>query len=116
MGKLFVYGGLGGAIKGVNPIDMIYHAKQMEGWLLPRWLLSGGMLRMLPRVRSTTARVAGGLSGGWSSSTFRDTTLEGMQEAFTALESEGFTGTKLRIRFDNHTESAKTSSPETTQQ
>jgi len=64
-GKLFVYGGLGGAIKGVNPIDMIYHAKQMEGWLLPRWLLSGGM---------------------------------------------------LRIRFDNHTESAKTSSPETTQQ
>ena len=48
-GKVFVYGGLGGAVTGINPIDMIYHAKQLEGWLLPRWLLSGGLFRMPAR-------------------------------------------------------------------
>lgn len=99
-GSLYIYGGLGGAVTGVNPIDLIYGAKKLNGWLLPRWLTSGNMLlNALPRIRAATARVGAGLAGGWSSSSFVDTTLDTAHGDFVALKEAGLTGKKLRIRF-----------------
>ena len=108
-GSLYVYGGLGGPVTGVNPIDLIYHAKNLNGWLLPRWLSSGNMLlNVVPRIRAATARVGCGLAaGGWSSSQFVDTTLDAAHADFVALRDGGLTGKKLRIRFDAATAEEK---------
>jgi hypothetical protein len=93
----------------VNPIDLIYHAKNLNGWLLPRWLSSGNMLlNVVPRIRAATARVGCGLAaGGWSSSQFVDTTLDAAHADFVALRDGGLTGKKLRIRFDAATAEEK---------
>jgi len=98
-GKVWVYGVLAGNLAGINPINLIYHHKKLEGFLLTRWLMAGGMLRALPRIRSATSVVAAGLQDGWSKTEFKDTSLESMFADFLQLRKDGFTNKKLRIRF-----------------
>jgi len=98
----FVYGGLSREpVGGVNPIDLIYHRKQLKGWLLTNWVLAGGMFSTLPRLRAARLLVNPGLKpGGWAESKFIDCTLDGMFERFLAMyNTSGFTDAKLRIRF-----------------
>ena len=97
-GKVYVYGVLAGPMENIDPINMIYYKKKLEGFLLSRWLLGGGMLRTVARVRSTTSAVAAGLENGWSKTEFVETTMESMLEDFIQLRKDGFTNKKLCIR------------------
>ena len=40
-------------VGGINPIDLIYHEKQVKGWFLGAWVKSGGMLAMLGSILAT---------------------------------------------------------------
>lgn len=113
-GKIFVYGGLSGPVAGVEVTDLIYNQKQIHGWWLTEWITGGGVVQTLARLRSTTSKVTAGLAGGWSSSTFADTTLETMHGDFIKQQAAGATGTKMRIRFD--TSPADTETPADTEQ
>jgi NADPH:quinone reductase-like Zn-dependent oxidoreductase len=107
-GVCFVYGGLSAQpVGGIDPMDLIYRRKRLEGWLLPNWLSDGGQARMLMRVRAATAEVNAGLAdaaGGWSRSRFIDTPLDEAWPTFLDMYQKngagGFTDRKLRIRFD----------------
>lgn len=96
-GTVFCYGGLNGALDGISPLDLIYSNKKLEGWLLNRWLLDGGEAEVGPRIHATTSRCVQGLSGGWSKSIFRNTSLDRVQLDLLSLIRDGATGTKLRI-------------------
>jgi len=101
-GTCFVYGGLSSQPVGnINPIEMIYHKKQIKGWLLTNWLTEGGLLRTLGRLRRARKLVNPGLkAGGWAESKFVDCELETAWSRFIEMyESSGFTDRKLRIRF-----------------
>jgi NADPH:quinone reductase len=109
-GTLFVYGKL--AQEGcshIQPIDLIYRRKKLEGWYLGAWVAAGDSISMLMRIRAATACVHAGLVGdGWATSQFKDCKIENMWENFVDMwKSSGFTGRKLRIRFD-----AEVASPE----
>jgi len=100
----YVYGGLSDKPVGnINVTDLIYKRKQVKGWFLTNWLMAGGGIRTLLRIRRAGSIVNPGLSGGWSSSTFVDCSMEEMWSKFTAMRADrgsgGFTGRKLRIRF-----------------
>jgi NADPH:quinone reductase len=99
---LFVYGSLSGTpCSGIEPLDLIYRKKRVEGWLLPTWLLNGDPVTMLMRIRAATSAVHGGLvKGGWAESQFDDCTMSNMIDRFRELIDNGFTGRKLRIRMD----------------
>lgn len=98
-GTVFVYGGLAGRAGGINPIDMIYNGKKLEGFFLSSWIGEGGVIRMAPRMLSAGGKVTAGLKkGGWSSSQFSDTTLENVKEDLMKLLDGESTGKKLRIR------------------
>lgn len=100
-GTLFVYGTLGGDISGINPIDLIYRQKQVKGFFLSDWLSYGGNTIMsVPRIVWAAKKVSAGLQGGWSSSQFKDTTLEKAKDDTVQLKDSTSTGQKLRIRFD----------------
>jgi len=105
--KTFLYGALSEQpAGGFNPMDLIYKKKQVEGWLLPNWLMHGGTLKMLLRIRRTRKIVNLGLrEGGWAQSQFDDVSMEEWLEKFLSMRASsgkgGFTGRKLRIRFDN---------------
>jgi NADPH:quinone reductase len=101
---LFVYGSLSGSpCSGIEPLDLIYRKKRLEGWLLPTWLLNGDPVTMLMRIRAATAAVHGGLAkGGWAESQFDDCTMSTMIDRFRELIENGFTGRKLRIRMDGN--------------
>lgn len=107
-GSYFTYGGLSGKpCSGINPIDMIYGKKTVEGFFLPTWLAGTGTVNMLLRLRTASAVVLPALNGGWSSSQFTDCSLDNMFESFVQLWKSGFTGKKLRIRMiDEATELA----------
>jgi hypothetical protein len=105
-GSVYVYSGLTGRVENVDPMALIYHEQKLKGYFLnERWIRQGGTLRMLPRITTASRKVNGGLKrGGWSSSQFKDTTLENAQADFVKLRDSGITGHKLRIRLDLSTE------------
>jgi len=98
----YVYGALSERPVGnVSPLDLIYHKKHVEGWLLTGWLMAGGTMQMLSRARAATALVNPGLKpDGWCSSQFEDCAIDEFFEKFHALREGSATGRKLRIRLD----------------
>ena len=103
-GTHFAYGTLGGrTCEGVLMTDLSYNKKKFEGWLLTNWILEHGKgLSTLMRINAATKTVHRGLANnGWSSSKYFDVQLENMWETFLGMKTKsGFTGRKLRIRFD----------------
>eukprot|EP00944_MAST-04C_sp_MAST-4C-sp1_P013573 g13573.t1 len=102
-GTCFVYGKLSNrACDGIEMTELSYKRKKFEGWLLTNWLLENGKgLGALSRLNAATKVVHSGLGNGWSSSTFHDCSLDNMWETFLDMRNKsGFTGRKLRIRFD----------------
>lgn len=98
-GLLTVYGKLSReGCSGIQPLDLIYRKKKLEGFYLGTWV-QGDMF--LQRLRTATALVNGGLvDGGWASSQFVDCSVDNMWSEFLRMWKEsGFTGKKLRIRF-----------------
>jgi len=54
----FVYGALSGwTVDGVAATDLIYHQKQLKGWLLTDWIQRGGTLAVLLRIRAASKLV-----------------------------------------------------------
>lgn len=106
-GSVYTYGRLSGQPFSVEPVQLVYFKKKLEGWFLPTWLMSGGMFATTRRVSAASACVNAGLSteDGWSRSQFVDCTMDTMWEEFLqmflAIDKGGFTGKKLRIRFDS---------------
>jgi NADPH:quinone reductase-like Zn-dependent oxidoreductase len=106
-GTLFQYGKLSGQpCGGIEMTDLSYHKKKFEGWLLTNWILEFGKgLSTLMRLRAATACVHEGLSSttgsGWAVSQFEDCDLDNLWAKFLDMKtSSGFTGRKLRLRFD----------------
>lgn len=100
----FLYGGLSEQpVGGLPVVDLIYHSKKVEGWLLTNWLMGGGKIQMMRRISAASATVSPALgSGGWAASQFEDCAMEEMFPKLCAMRanrgSGGFTGLKLRIR------------------
>jgi hypothetical protein len=68
---------------------------------LSNWIAQGGTLGTVPRMMKAGANVNSGLNqGGWSSTQFKDTTLENAQGDISTLLNGSITGQKLRIRLD----------------
>lgn len=102
-GTCFVYGGLSKQnVSNVDPIGLIYHSKQLQGFFLTKWIESGGTLATIRRVGKATKMVNEGLKeGGWAESSFVDCKMEDMHSKFVEMyNKDGFTGKKLRIRID----------------
>lgn len=116
-GTLYVYGRLSNeGCSGIQPLDLIYRKKRVEGWLLTNWLLAGDSMSMLLRIRAATALVHAGLEkeDGWSTSRFSDCTIHEMKDRFVEMvKDKGFTGNKLRIRFVEPEEAAATAAAAT---
>lgn len=98
-GTVYVYGGLAGKVENIDPMDLIYRKKQVRGFLLTSWIKAGGTVATLPRMMSASRKVNSGLKDGWSSTQFKDTTLEKAQDDIVALLKSKATGQKLRIVF-----------------
>mmetsp|Transcript_18625 Transcript_18625/g.25648 ORF Transcript_18625/g.25648 Transcript_18625/m.25648 type:complete len:350 (-) Transcript_18625:418-1467(-) len=100
-GTVYVYGVLAGKVENVSPMDLIYRQKKINGFHLSSWLRSGGHLKTVLRLSAAGKKVNSGLKpGGWSSSTFKDTTLENAHADIVELLGSSATGQKLRLRFD----------------
>ena len=99
-GLLVVYGKLSNeGCSGIQPLDLIYRRKKVEGFYLGSWV-QGDMF--FQRLRTATALVHGGLTSenGWAASQFSDCTIDEMWSEFVKMWNEsGFTGKELRIRF-----------------
>lgn len=103
-GTVFLYGGLAGRAQNINPIDMIYKEKKLQGFYLTNWIKSGGVLSTLSRIRAASGKVTANLSeGGWAATQFVDTTLENAHSDLVKVLSnkQSSTNQKLRIRMDN---------------
>jgi NADPH:quinone reductase-like Zn-dependent oxidoreductase len=102
-GTCFVYGALSNSnVSNVKPLDLLYHQKHLEGFLLMTWIESGGTLATIRRMGKATKLVNEGLAdGGWASSTFVDCSMDDMFSKFLEMWNKaGFTGKKLRIRMN----------------
>ena len=104
-GTLFVYGKLSNqGCSGIQPLNLIYRKKKLEGFLLTNWIFQGdNSVSMLMRLRAATSCVHEGLAvkDGWSTSQFKDCSIDTMWTDFvTMYQATGFTGAKLRIKFD----------------
>jgi NADPH2:quinone reductase len=100
-GTVNVYGALAGRVENVDPMALIYQEKKLKGFFLKTWLMQGGTLSMLFRLMSASRKVNSGLKqGGWSSSQFKDTTMENAQADIVKALDSSITGQKLRIRFN----------------
>ena len=102
-GTCFVYGMLSRLPVGnIAPLELIYKRKEIKGWLLTNWLMGGGQLRMLKRLRDARLAVNPGLKpGGWSETRFVDCKLADVWGTFLPMyNTGGFTDAKLRVRFD----------------
>jgi NADPH2:quinone reductase len=99
-GTVNVYGALAGRVENVDVMALTYQEKKLQGFYLGSWLMQGGTLSALFRLMSASRKVNSGLKqGGWSSSRFKDTTMETAQTDIVKLLDGGTTGQKLRIRF-----------------
>lgn len=97
-GSVWVYGRLAPEPVGqVQPLDLIYRGKKLQGWLLTAWLMKGGPLRALVRSIRTSAKVGKYLTSVFASD-FQDTSLKDMHASYCALQERGRTGAKMRVR------------------
>jgi len=121
-GTVFVYGRLSNEAARVQPTDLIYFGKKLEGFLLGGrghscWLRldgAGNMVRTLGKLNAAGKAVMPALGqGGWAESRFVDCSLEEMQGRISALLTEGATNKKLRIRFGDTNPVIETPVPET---
>jgi NADPH:quinone reductase-like Zn-dependent oxidoreductase len=100
-GTVYIYGGLAGKAENINPLDLIYKEKKIKGFFLSSWIKKGDPVRMIARMIATGSKVNAGLAnGGWSSSQFKDTTMEHIQADLVKHIESSATGAKLRVRFD----------------
>lgn len=100
-GTVYLYGTLAGKVAGIDPIDMIYHGKKLKAFSLENWIRQGGLLATAIRLKMAGGKVNDGLGeGGWSRTSFMDTTLENVQADAVRLIEKSATGQKLRVRFD----------------
>ena len=100
-GSVYIYGGLAGKAENINPLALIYQEKELKGFFLSSWIQKGDPVRMIARMMAAGSKVNAGLAnGGWSSSQFKDTTMENAQADVVKLMESSATGAKLRIRFD----------------
>lgn len=98
-GTVYVYGGLAGRAANIDPMAVIYHQKQVKGFLLTSWIKDGNVVSMLRRMRSAHNTVCSGLKDGWSRSTFKDTSMEQAHADIVKRLDTTITGEKLRILF-----------------
>lgn len=95
---VYVYGRLSDTpIGNIQPLDLIYRGKKLQGFLLTNWLTKGGMLQALRRSIRTSKLVGKHLKGIFSSE-FKDTTLTGLHSDYCSFTASGVTGTKVRVR------------------
>jgi len=94
-----VYGGLASrTVSNLPVIEMIYGNKKMEAFFLRTWMMEGGFLRMLWKIRSSFKLTMPALAHGeWAETKFDDCRLETMWENMCDT-SRG--ANKLRIRMD----------------
>jgi len=96
-GTLYIYGGLAGPAEGIRPVNLIYEQKKIKGFSLLAWIKSGGVLA----TTTASSKVNPGLKeGGWCTSQFKDVSMQNLKDEMRALFDKGFTGVKLRLRFD----------------
>jgi len=93
------YGGLASRqVNGLPVVDMIYGDKKFEAFYLKSWLLDGGMIRTILRVRKGFKLTMPALGeGGWAETHFEDCSLEEMWAKMCRSQSRA---KKLRIRMD----------------
>eukprot|EP00747_Dinoflagellata_sp_TGD_P186865 gnl/TRDRNA2_/TRDRNA2_44208_c0_seq1.p1 gnl/TRDRNA2_/TRDRNA2_44208_c0~~gnl/TRDRNA2_/TRDRNA2_44208_c0_seq1.p1 ORF type:complete len:385 (-),score=73.64 gnl/TRDRNA2_/TRDRNA2_44208_c0_seq1:61-1167(-) len=96
---VFVYGRLAPEkTGGIDPLDLIYREKKLEGWLLTRFLMKGGPLAQLLRSVKVGKLVRDNLDGIFKSS-FKDTAMKDAHATYSELKGgAGLTGSKVRIR------------------
>mmetsp|Transcript_44245 Transcript_44245/g.99751 ORF Transcript_44245/g.99751 Transcript_44245/m.99751 type:complete len:377 (+) Transcript_44245:55-1185(+) len=94
---VWVYGRLAPEPVGnIQPLDLIYRGKKLEGWILSGWLTKGGLLKALIRGIRTGAKVRKHLKDVFASD-FKDTSLQNIHKDYCALKAKGVTGTKMRV-------------------
>jgi len=97
-----VYGGLSSRVmSSIGVRDLIYAKKKVQGFYVTDWIMAGGGLKTVIRLKSAYKIINPGLrSGNWASSQFVDCTMEEMWPKYLAmLASPGQRDKKLRIRF-----------------
>jgi NADPH2:quinone reductase len=100
-GTVNVYGALAGRVENVDVMALTYQEKKLQGFYLGSWLMQGGAVSTVFRLMSASRKVNSGLKqGGWSSSQFKDTTMENAQADIVKALDSSITGQKLRIRFN----------------
>jgi len=97
-GTVWVYGRLAPEPVGnIEPLDLIYRGKQIKGFLLPGWLMQGGLLKALSRDRRCSKMVRDNLSTIFVSN-FQDVSMENMHAEYVKFTKQGRTGMKMRVR------------------
>jgi NADPH:quinone reductase-like Zn-dependent oxidoreductase len=107
-GTCFVYGRLSNqGCSDIQPLDLIYMRKKLEGWFLTSWATSGGLFATQRRISGATSVVHEGLipvagkegspGAGWARTQFEECSIEDMHTRFLDFHANGFTGRKLCI-------------------
>ncbi|CAE7565784.1 MECR [Symbiodinium microadriaticum] len=97
-GTAWVYGRLSGKdLSSINPIQLIYFGKKLEGFLVSSWIFKDGMVRGLLRARKQAAIVAKNFDI-FGSQGFKDVSMKDMHQAYCSHLASGATGGKLRVR------------------
>jgi len=100
--NVYVYGVLSGRpCAKVEPLDLIYRQKRLNGFLLTPWVMGGGGLQTLLRLNKAGNVVNEGLAreDGWCRSSFVDCQFDSMHQDFNKMMSTGgVTNKKLRMR------------------
>ncbi|CAJ1384429.1 unnamed protein product [Effrenium voratum] len=94
---VWVYGRLQGALSGIDPVELMYRQKKLEGFLLTTSLFKGGWLATFRRFKRAAGQVCKGLTTTFASE-FRDVSLEDMQRVYVQHKASGATGAKIRVR------------------
>jgi len=97
-GCVWVYGRLASEPVGnIQPLDLIYRGKSLQGFLLTEWMLRGGVLKTIMRV-SKTAKIVGKHWTAAFASDFKDTQMSTMHADYCASLEQGISGSKMRLR------------------
>ncbi|CAE7387071.1 MECR [Symbiodinium natans] len=96
-GTAWVYGRLSGENLGsINPIQLIYFNKKLEGFLVNNWIFRDGIIRGLLRGRKQAAIV--GRHFDVFGSRFKDVSMLDLHQAYCSHLAAGATGGKVRLR------------------
>jgi len=96
--SVWVYGRLSDRpVGGIEPLDLIYRGKKLQGFMLINWILKGGVISALRRSMRT-GDIVRKYIGSVFASDFKDTSLSDLHRDYTALQASGSTGTKMRLR------------------